>query len=262
MNPEDKAREESYKREIESLKQLLDGQKKLTEQQSKLLNDKIKKQTTLDSTESSDAATPNKSRSASSERELSPFSSANSASSVAQTDSPNRTPASFSEAAKVGNASHSSSAARGGSSSTAKSSSLRSAESLDSLSREQAKLVNLRQYPDGSISVENVAANSSANAITLPVTDEQYRILLVNPTGLSLNQIEKKIPAEQISKLEKSGEIIILLKNGSNPPFEVKVTKVDNKLVYSLKDKNGKDQVPVKRVYTRQALENQLKVQR
>ena len=83
----------------------------------------------------------------------------------------------------------------------------------------------------------------------------------MNPTGLSLNQIEKSIPPEQISRLEKSGEITLLLKNGSNPPFEVKVSRVDNKLVYSLKDKDGKDQAPVRRVHTRQALESQLKVQ-
>ena len=260
LSPADSARDDKYKKEIQTLKALLEEQKKLTDTQSKLLNEAISRKSESPSTERDLKANTKKDRVVSAASEFSPSKMSNSSFTNNSGDSASRSPASIGDGGRIGNISNNSSAARSTSSSVKSFS--RSSENADSLAREQAKLINVKNYSDGSILVESPSSSSSAvNAISLPVSDEQYKVLLVNPTGLSLNQIEKSIPPEQISRLEKSGEITLLLKNGSNPPFEVKVSRVDNKLVYSLKDKDGKDQAPVRRVHTRQALESQLKVQ-
>jgi hypothetical protein len=260
LSPADSVRDDKYKKEIQTLKALLEEQKKLTDTQSKLLNEAIARKSESPTTERDLKANTKKDRFVSAASEFTPSKVSNSSFTNNSGDSASRSPASIGDGGRIGNISNNSSAVR--STSTAGKSFARSSENADSLAREQAKLINVKNYSDGSILVESPSSSSSAvNAISLPVSDEQYKVLLVNPTGLSLNQIEKSIPPEQISKLEKSGEITLLLKNGSNPPFEVKVSRVDNKLVYSLKDKDGKDQAPVRRVHTRQALESQLKVQ-
>ncbi len=260
LSPADSVKDDKYKKEIETLKALLEEQKKLTDTQSKLLNEAIARKSESPTTERDLKANTKKDRFVSAASEFTPSKVSNSSFTNNSGDSSSRAPASISDGGRIGNISNNSNAVR--SASTAGKSFARSSENSDSLAREQAKLVSVKKYSDGSILVESPGSSGSAvNAISLPVSDEQYKVLLVNPTGLSLNQIEKNIPPEQISKLEKSGEITLLLKNGSNPPFEVKVSRVDNKLVYSLKDKDGKDQVPVRRVHTRQALESQLKVQ-
>ncbi len=260
LSPADAAKDSLYKKEIETLRTLLEEQRKLTETQSKLLNDAI-------SRKNADSVSPDQKPVVAREKmsQNSNVFGHNSSSSFSNSssqdgDSVSRNPASFSEAAKLNNSSSGANAFKNVSNSGG-SSRRSSVENSDSLAREQAKLVNVKSFSDGSILVEP-NSSSTPNAITLSVSDEQYKVLLVNPTGLSLNQIEKSIPVDQITKLEKSGEIILLLKNGSNPPFEVKVERKQNKLVYSLKDKNGKDQKPVRRVFTRKALENELKVQR
>jgi hypothetical protein len=260
LSPADSVKDDRYKKEIQTLKALLEEQKKLTDTQSKLLNDAISRKSESPSTERDLKANTKKDRVVSAASEFSPSKMSNSSFTNNSGDSASRSPASIGDGGRIGNISNNSSAARSTSSSVKSFS--RSSENTDSLAREQAKLINVKNYSDGSILVESPSSLSSAvNAISLPVSDEQYKVLLVNPTDLSLGQIEKSIPPEQISKLEKSGEITLLLKNGSNPPFEVKVSRVDNKLVYSLKDKDGKDQAPIRRVHTRQALESQLKVQ-
>jgi len=260
LSPADSAKDSLYKKEIETLRTLLEEQRKLTETQSKLLNDAI-------SRKNADSVSPDQKPVVAREKmsQNSNVFGQNSSSSFSNSssqdaDSASRNPASFSEAAKLNNSSSGANAFKNVSNSGG-SSRRSSVENSDSLAREQAKLVNVKSFSDGSILVEP-NSGTAPNAITLSVSDEQYKVLLVNPTGLSLNQIEKSIPVDQITKLEKSGEIILLLKNGSNPPFEVKVERKQNKLVYSLKDKNGKDQKPVRRVFTRKALENELKVQR
>ncbi len=137
--------------------------------------------------------------------------------------------------------------------------------SVDSIARETAKLVNLRRNTDGTITIEAAPAASgqgTANAISVPVTDEQYRMLQTNPQGLSLGQLERSIPREQLDRLAQEGEVVILLRNGTNPPFEVKVERRDNRLVYSRLDPAGRGQAPVRRVHTRQALESELRTQR
>jgi hypothetical protein len=261
LSPADSVKDSKYRKEIETLRALLEEQKKLTETQSKLLNEAIARRDDSSSTVSDKKSVTKKEKSPGSSSELTPSKISNSSFSNTSSDSSSRSPASIGDGGRIGNNSTNSNAVRSGFASNK--SFARTSENADSLAREEAKLVNVKKYSDGSILVDSSgSSNSTVNAISLPVTDEQYKVLLINPTGLSLNQIEKSIPPEQISKLEKSGEIILLLKNGNNPPFEVKVARVDNKLVYSLKDKDGKDQVPVKRVFTRQALESQLKVQR
>ncbi len=260
LSPADSVKDDKYKKEIETLKALLEEQKKLSDTQSKLLNEAIARKSESPTIERDLKANTKKDRFVSAASEFTPSKVSNSSFTNNSGDSSSRAPASIGDGGRLGNISNNSSAVR--STSTAGKSFARSSENSDSLAREQAKLVSVKKYSDGSIMVESSGSSGSAvNAISLPVSDEQYKVLLVNPTGLSLNQIEKNIPPEQISKLEKSGEITLLLKNGSNPPFEVKVSRVDNKLVYSLKDKDGKDQAPVRRVHTRQALESQLKVQ-
>ncbi len=261
LSPADSAKDSLYKKEIETLRALLDEQRKLTETQSKLLNDAIsRKNADLSPSSDQKPIVPREKFSQYSNTFGHNSSASFSNNSNLDGDSSSRNPASFSEAGKLSNLSSGGSAFKN-SSNSGGSSRRTSAENSDSLAREQAKLVNVKSFSDGSILVEP-NSTSAPNAITLSVSDEQYKVLLVNPTGLSLNQIEKSIPVDQIGKLEKSGEIILLLKNGSNPPFEVKVERKQNKLVYSLKDKNGNDQKPVRRVFTRKALENELKVQR
>ncbi len=137
--------------------------------------------------------------------------------------------------------------------------------SADSVEREEAKLVRLDKYADGSIEIVSTGGSGKsfpANAISLVVSDAQYELLSSNPTGLNLKELENRIPKDLIHKLEKEGEITIILRNGHNPPFEVKVEKKNNKLVYRLKDDKGAAIVPVKRIYTREALEFELKVQK
>jgi hypothetical protein len=253
------ATETAMKARIEALEQLLSQQKKLTEDQYKLLNDAIANQSRAAS-QNVAAAQSEQGASQSSGRSR----SVASVSAAAEEES-SRGPASVQDQRAATAAGAASGAGSAGVGSGSSSSSRRATvSSSDDVAREEAKLVNMRSNSDGSIVISAVNTNSGAvaNAVSVPVSDEQYRALQANPQSLNLSQIEKSIPQDQIAKLEKDGEITILLRNGSNPPFEVKVEKKNNKLVYSLKDKNGKDQAPVRRVFTRQALELQLKANR
>lgn len=257
MSAADRAQDTSLRQEIASLRALLAQQQELSQQQYKLLNDAIAaKSKPVESSQTE--VRPQEVR-----KPQSQFASAAVKASSEEETEAGRGPASVKETVTAGGAgSGSLSRAALSNSAVRKSAGSATDNSSDSLAREQAKLVNMRRYSDGSITIETAGNGATqGNAITVPVSDEQYRILQSNPAGLNLNQIERSIPKEQIAKLENKGEITILLQNGSNPPFEVKVEKKDNRLVYSLKDKNGKDQAPVRRVYTRQALELQLKVQ-
>jgi hypothetical protein len=246
------SQEAALKARIDALEQLLAGQKKLLDNQSlasqSASNKNINKNKTVAEDEDQEQD---------SERRVAKTALASGASA---TQDSRRAPASVRESqvsassTKAASASANATSARRSVLSAAPSSS-----SDDSVAREEAKLVNLRSQ-GGFITIESVGkgASSSANAISYPVSDEQYKLLQSNPMGLNLTQIEKNIPKDQIENLERNGEIILLLRNGSNPPFEVKVEKKNKKLVYRLRDESGKEIAPVKRVYTRKALEGEL----
>lgn len=252
--------EAAMKARIEALEALLSQQKKLTEDQYRLLNDAIAKQN--QAAQNTVAQNQPESQTQSNGRNRSTSAVLGNDD---DDDNVSRGPASIADqrnTSGAGNGAGSAGVGSGAGSSSRKSSI--SSASDDSVAREEAKLVNVRRSSDGSITIEatNSGTVASANAVSVPVSDAQYRALQANPQSLNLTDLEKSIPKDQIAKLEKNGEITILLRNGSNPPFEVKVEKKNNKLVYSLKDKNGKDQAPVRRVFTRQALELQLKANR
>lgn len=255
LSPADAAKDTALRQEIATLRALLAQQQQLTEQQYKLLNEAIAKKSAPEQ-----QAVAARAEERSEARKPSAFASARSSVSSEDDSEAVRGPASVKET-KFNTSGATSGASTASVSSRRKST---SDSSSDSVAREEAKLVNMRRFSDGSITIESSGSNSAGatSAITVPVSDEQYRMLQSNPNSLNLNQIERSIPKDQIARLEKNGEIIILLRNGSNPPFEVKVEKKDNRLVYSLKDKNGNPQAPVRRVFTRQALELQLKAER
>lgn len=248
---------------IQALEQLLAQQKKLTDDQYKLLNDALANQNRV--VNNAVAANDGNSSSSSSSNGRNRSTSAISGSSDEDDSNVSRGPASIANQPQSTSGSKGGAGSAGvGSGGSTSSRRVSVGGSNDDIAREEAKLVNVRGNSDGSIVISSVSnsSGSGANAISVPVSDDQYRALQANPQSLNLSQIEKNIPKDQIAKLEKDGEIVILLRNGSNPPFEVKVEKKNNKLVYSLKDKNGKDQAPVRRVFTRQALELQLKANR
>jgi hypothetical protein len=120
------------------------------------------------------------------------------------------------------------------------------------VAREEAKLVGLRNGSNGALTLENIGKSNlgRANAIAINLSDEQYRLIQSNPNAVNLSQLEKNIPQDQIDRLEKTGQIILLLQNGSNPPFEVKVERKNKRLVLSRMDKEGKPQEPVRRIHT------------
>jgi hypothetical protein len=255
MSAADLARDSALRQEIATLKALLDQQRELSQQQYKLLNDAFAAKNNP-SQEASNVSAPE------SKRGQSQFASASGPSAAEEVTDSSRSPASAREtrlnSAGVGGGTEGRSAVGARRSSTSSETSSDSA-----VAREEAKLVNMRRYSDGSITIESIGSTNSvgANAITVPVSDEQYRLLQSNPTSLNLSQIERSIPKDQIMTLERRGEITLLLQNGSNPPFEVKVQKKDNKLVYSLKDQNGNKQQPIRRVSTLRALTDNLRTQ-
>lgn len=100
----------------------------------------------------------------------------------------------------------------------------------EALAREEAKLVKLRQESSGAIVLEG-AKNQGANAISLAIPDDFYKQARGNLASINLQQIESKIPKEQIDLLEKNGVIVLILQNGSNPPLEVKVRREKGRLV-------------------------------
>lgn len=232
---------------IDALEQLLAQQKKLTEDQYKLINEAIANQNRAQTAvaqsqdnQSSGSTSNGRNRSV-----------ASVSGSVDDEEVSTRTGGGASEVRQanggVGGGAGSAGIGSGGSSSSRRAA--LSGGSSDDVAREEAKLVSMRSSADGSIVISAVNTNGGgANAISVPVSDDQYRALQANPQSLNLSQIESRIPKDQIAKLEKEGEIVILLRNGSNPPFEVKVEKKNNKLVYSLKDKKGNDQAPVRRI--------------
>lgn len=252
--------EQSMKAKIEALETLLAEQRKLTDTQYKLLNEAIANQQNMAKQQVAAVAKQEEETQKRAKAKSSNFVSAL----PSVIEDSNRSPASVSEAQF--NTSGSGNGNSGAAASSKKSSSRSSAvaaSTAESVAREEAKLVNLRRLSDGSITIESVNRNTQgqANAITVSVSDEQYRLLQTNPNAVNLSQIEKSIPKDQMDRLEKTGHIILVLQNGANPPFEVKVEKKDNKLVYKLKDNDGKDVNPVRRIYTRKALELQLRTQ-
>lgn len=256
--------EAAMKAKIEALETLLTEQRKLTNDQYKLLNDAIANQRVqqplVAETRASESNAEKENQEKIRARSSSGFTTTGGNPGIS--DEVLRAPASVKEFNSSGSGSGASSAAASSRKSSGSSGAVSSSAS-DSVAREEAKLVNLRRFSDGSITIESVGRGNQAvaNAITLPVSDEQYRLLQSNPSALNLSQIEKNIPKDQMERLEKNGQIILVLQNGSNPPFEVKVEKKDNKLVYQVQDNNGNKVNPVQRIYTRQALELQLKVQ-
>lgn len=256
LSSADQSKDSQLRTEISTLKALLDQQKQISDQQFELLNDAIAARTRLEQENIAKAEERERSESNSGNRVTG--SSGVAARSALESDI-SRGPASlsdqqFSTAGAVGGGSSAGSASLGGGGSISGNGSRASAigpsGSSDSVAREEAKLVNFRQNSDGSIVIAATGAgvNTVANAISVPLSDENYQLLRTNPKQLNLSEIERSIPREQIAQLEKNGEIILLLQNGTNPPYEVKVRKQDNKLVYST--------TPVRRIATLDALRN------
>ncbi|MFP5387580.1 MAG: hypothetical protein ACLGHN_16005, partial [Bacteriovoracia bacterium] len=214
LSPADSAANEKMKAEIATLKALLAQQQQMSKQQLDLLNDAIaarKRDNEVEQNKPSENGTKAASKNAS---------SIFAANSRPVEEEVNRGPASVNETPfnTAGSKSGAKGASLGGTGSgSGAASTSSSSNSSDSVAREEAKLVNLRKFSDGSITIEATQKNNSqgGNAISVPVSDEQYRILQTNPSGLNLSQIEKRIPPEHIAKLEKNGEIILLLQNGA-----------------------------------------------
>jgi hypothetical protein len=250
------AQQIAMEKRLEALQKALEDQQKITAEQSRLLNEAIAAQTRTSRPDSESDEPVKKSR----DRENTVASSQDTSSDISRSPASIKDPSLNSGGSNSGSfvGSTSVSSSRKGSS---------NALSDGSVERETAKLVNLRRHSDGTISIEPLSSGgvASSNAITLSVTDDQYQQLQANPNGFNLSTLEKNIPKDQIDILDKKGEIVLLIKdlmNPTNPTLEVQVEKKENKLVYRLKDKKGQSVKPVKRVYTRQALELQLKVQR
>lgn len=247
-----RAYEAAMNEKIATLEALLAQQKQLTETQYKLLNDALKAQTKAANT--SEGVSNEVERSSSSTQKRSNFVAS---SDHAINENLNRGPASVREAqfdtsgsgsGSVGNAS----LGKGRSGTNAMADLSSSSDS--SIERENAKLIRLRQNANGSITIESKGAGALApNAIAVPISDDLYRMVQMNPTGLNLGQIEKSIPKEQIAELEKKEYIILLLQNGSRPPLEVRVRKENNRLVQL------KDTQVVTRSVSLQGLQNTLK---
>lgn len=257
----DSSSETQLKAKIEALETLLSQQQKLTADQYKLLNSAITNRQVVEAAKTS--TSPNSQNNTDKESMEKARIRSSSGFTTTALASGNLTDDSMRGPASVKDGQSSLSGGGAGASVQRSSSSSGARSSADSVAREEAKLVNLRRFPDGSITIESPTKGGqiAPNAITVPVSDEQYRLLQSNPGALSLSQIEKSIPKEQLAVLEKSGQIILVLQNGENPPFEVKVEKKDNQLVYQLQDPHGNKVNPVQRIFTRKALELELKVQ-
>lgn len=223
------ARELAAQAKIEALEQLLASQKKLTEDQYKLINDSIAAQTRNAESRVSEVDeeqnTPVNSNRRKTGNEI--FSRNTDIS-----DETQRSPASIQDSQQ----STSGPGSSGGASARGRNGGANAvSDSRESVAREEAKLVNLRENSNGSITVTASsagAAGASANAIVVPVSDALYASARSNPTGLNLSQIQQSIPAEQIARLQDKGDyFILLLQNGSNPPLEVRVKKENNVLV-------------------------------
>jgi hypothetical protein len=225
------ANESTSKAKIEALEQLLAQQKKLTEDQYKLINDSIAAQSRAPersiASVQDDSDTPKLNRKRSSNGIVS---------SNAEVDNETqRAPGNNEQQLNTSGSGGGAGAAA--TSRTRNSSSNAISDSGDSVSREEAKLVNLRENSNGSITITSSVAGgpaaTAANAIVIPVTDAFYQTAQSNPSGLNLSQLEQSIPKDQIAKLQDRGDyFILLLQNGTNPPLEVKVKKdSNNKLV-------------------------------
>lgn len=226
-NPEILKSEKAMKEKIALLEELLSEQKKLSDEQLKLLNDSLAARKANDTPAiAKEVAVARKKF----KNQIVPPEFDASSNTGRQ-----RGPASSKENSQsAGNNSNSSSF--GGASTrgrTPGSNTLSDTSNKDSVLREQAKLVNLRENSNGSITVSSgEGASSNANAISVNVSDSLYLSAQANPVGLNLSQIAQNIPKDQIEKLNAKGDyFIILLQNGSHPPLEVKVKKDMNGLI-------------------------------
>jgi hypothetical protein len=134
---------------------------------------------------------------------------------------------------------------------TVSSSSVASASSSESVAREQAKL-NSRQ--DQFLMIESPKAIGQ-DVFNLPVSSEQYQNLKKDPTRLSLD-------TRQMELLNKNGFITIIVGAEGKPPLELRVEKVENKIVYNFKEQVLPKRAPASRVFTRDSLELQFQNQR
>ncbi len=223
------ARELAAQAKIEALEQLLASQKKLTEDQYKLINDSIAAQTRSAESRVSEVDEEQNTPVKSNRRKTG---NAIVSDNTDISDETHRSPASIKDSQQTTSGPGSS----GGASTRGRNGGANAvSDSRESVAREEAKLVNLRENSNGSITVTASsagAAGASANAIVVPVSDALYASARSNPTGLNLSQIQQSIPAEQIARLQDKGDyFILLLQNGSNPPLEVRVKKENNILV-------------------------------
>ena len=246
-----KFKEDALNEKIATLEALLAQQKKLTESQYKLLNDAIAAQSRKvdeDQETTSEVTEPQRVH----QRRSQNFAQAD----HAFNESTGRFPASVKDFQNDmgGNAASGGGPATIGKGRSGTNALSDGASNDSSVERENAKLVNLRQNSNGSITIE-AKGNSGLvpNAIAVPISDDLYKMAQMNPTGLNLFQIEKNIPKEHIAELEKKEYIILLLQNGKNPPLEVKVKKENNRLV------QVKNTQIVSRTFSLEGLKNSLR---
>ena len=246
-----KLKEEALNEKIATLEALLAQQKKLTESQYKLLNDAI----AAKSRKANDEEIEDSSVAAENQR-VAHRKSQNYIQDHGFNEGSARNPASVKDyqmdmGSGAVNGTGPASVGKGRSGSNALSD---GGASDSSVERENAKLVSLRQNSNGSITIEAKGSSGTApNAISVPISDDLYKMAQMNPTGLNLFQIEKSIPKEQIAELEKKEYIILLLQNGKNPPLEVKVRKENNRLV------QVKNTQIVTRTFSLEGLQNSLR---
>jgi hypothetical protein len=224
------AAEKAMQERITALESLLDHQKKLTDDQYRLLNDALASQKNNSAPSGvTKNVVSNEQQDSSARKKSSAIMGADPISS----DEINRAPASINSQFDTSASGTGKSLAHSRNSARSASKAASDSSGRDSVAREEAKLVNLRQNPNGSITIEALSGknSASANAINVTISDDLYRLAQLNPTGLNLSQIAKNISKEQIAQLEGQGVITLLLQNGSNPPLEVKVRKQNNKLV-------------------------------
>lgn len=248
----DSAKEISaLKNEIDTWKALLAQQQNITSQQMKMLNESINaraKQEAL-AAEASKKKNPSESSIFSNPQRTNPV-SRDGDNDITRSNLSAKDQGGFDRSSTTrGPASGPRNSSTAGASSVTSTSSA-AASSSDSVAREQAKL----NAQPGTIMIETPKGQGQ-DIFSLPVSSEQYQNLKADPTQVSLDP-------KQVELLNQKGMITIIVGAVGKPPLELKVEKVDNKIVYNLKEQDGPKRAPASRVFTREALELQFQTPR
>lgn len=226
-DPEIASREAALQQQIDALKTLLDGQKKLSQQQTKMLNDTLAEK----EREAAEEEAQEESRNAIvRQAPVVPQ-----AQSFFQSQQSAQAPVAAVSRSTGGSMGQVSGATLG---SNAMKASLSSGNGGGSAGRQvdpnsaKYNLTGSSNTAAGGLTIVsdnsgNGNQTSSSPSIVLNVNENQYR----NPEQINLAEIQNNLPKEQLEKLKNNSEIILVLRNGSNPPIEVKLAKKDNKLV-------------------------------